>query len=531
MTGGLMQLVAYGAQDLYLTGNPQVTFFKAVYKRHTNFSMEYIPQYFQTLPTFSTTENTIVQCKIDRNGDLIHDMYLVFDVPPIYSTNNEFFTWIDNLGQNLINYCNVSINGLVIDQLYSQWLNIWSQLTVTRSQKLSYDRMIGNTPDMKNPEVYYGVFAENTQPTISGRRLYVPLPFWFCRNPGLSIPLIALQYTEVFITVEFNALNNLFNMWYDVNPNSLFEFGSNPNSAVTAGVPAVDVTLLKEINDKIVTVGPNARQSAYDLVDSLLSQGFSPINYFWKFVNGTQFPGSNWTQNSYLLVNYIYLDEDERKRFAQVSHEYLITQTFRQEFSGLQGEVIPELKINHPVKEIFMVPQRNDVNIVNQWNNYTNCLYFKEFYSVNWLENLNSFSLFETFKEKDINPCLPSFVLINEGNDFDINQGNIIITAKLILNGHDRQSINESQFYNSLIPYKYHTNSPSNGILCYNFGIKPEEFQPSGTCNFSRINRAQMSMKLRSLSDLDVTYNVNFYYYNNNVFRIMGGIGSLVFTN
>ena len=177
MTGGLMQLVAYGAQDLYLTGNPQVTFFKAVYKRHTNFSMEYIPQYFQTLPTFSTTENTIVQCKIDRNGDLIHDMYLVFDVPPIYSTNNEFFTWIDNLGQNLINYCNVSINGLVIDQLYSQWLNIWSQLTVTRSQKLSYDRMIGNTPDMKNPEVYYGVFAENTQPTISGRRLYVPLPF------------------------------------------------------------------------------------------------------------------------------------------------------------------------------------------------------------------------------------------------------------------------------------------------------------------------------------------------------------------
>ena len=200
------------------------------------------------------------------------------------------------------------------------------------------------------------------------------------------------------------------------------------------------------------------------------------------------------------MVNYIYLDEDERKKFAQVSNEYLITQVRRQTSSGLQEDVIESLNFFNPVKEIIMVSQRSDVNIFNQYNNYTNCIYHDDFYSINWLENLQYFSKLKDFSEQNINTCLPSSIDLRENNNFNIDNANIIINAKLMLNGHDRTFIQEYNFFNALQPFKYHTNSPKNGILCYSFSLKPEDYQPSGSCNFSRINKAQMAIRLRKLA-------------------------------
>ena len=524
MTGGLMQLVAYGSQDLYLTGNPQITFFKAVYRRHTNFSMEYIPQTFFTLPTFSTTQNNIVRAKINRNADLVYDMYLVIDVPSIYSTSDEKFQWVENLGENLIYSCSIDVNGVQLDKLYSQWLNVWSQLNISRSKKRDYNKIIGNTPDMTIPEKYYGNYTLNGRPTVYGRRLYIPLPFWFCRNPGLSIPLIALQYTEIYVTVEFTRFNDLFTMWYGLNPEELYEFGKT--NTVTSGIPAVDRTLFQEINDKLVNI------SATDLINQLEQDGYSPQNYFWKFINGTAFPGV-WTQNSYLFVNYIYLDTEERQRFAQVSHEYLITQVQRQQFTGLTGSEVLDMKIQHPVKEMIYVTQRNDINRVNQWNNYSNCLYFKSLFDTSFLKNVFYAKQEIDFIDNNIDTCLPTLLTaITEDPDaFNLNNLNILLNGKLILNGNDRYDLRDNTFYNGLEPYKYHTNSPDEGIYVYSFGVKPEEFQPSGTCNFSRINRAQFECKLRDPLSKEITYNITVYSVNNNIFRIMGGIGNIVFSN
>ena len=524
MTGGLMQLVAYGSQDLYLTGNPQITFFKTVYRRHTNFAMEYVPQTFFTLPTFSTTQNNIVRAKIERNADLIHDIYVVIDIPNIYSTGDEKFQWVENLGENLIASCSIDVNGVQLDKMYSQWLNVWSQLNIPRSKKRAYDKIIGNTPDMTTPQKYYGVYSSNNRPTIYGRRLYIPLPFWFCRNPGLSIPLIALQYTEIYVNIEFNRFNNLFTMWYGLNPEELYEFGTNPN--LTSGIPNVDRVVFQEINEKLVNI------SATDLVRQLEQDGFSPQNYFWKFVNGTAFPGV-WDQNSYLLINYIYLDTDERKRFAQVSHEYLMTQVQTQEFTGLYGNQVLDMKIQHPVKQIIYVTQRNDVNRVNQWNNYTNCLYFKSLFDVSFIKNVFYAKQDIDFIDNDIDTCLPTLNIDNEEDvdSFNINNLNILLNAKLVLNGHDRYDLRDSIFYNGLVPYKYNTNSPDEGIYPFSFAIKPDEFQPSGTCNFSRINRAQFECKLKTPLTKDVNYNMYIYSVNYNIFRIMGGIGNIVFSN
>ena len=237
MTGGLLQLIAYGSQDLYLTGNPTITFFKAVYRRHTNFSTEYINQSLFVLPSFTPTEDNKVSAKIDRYADLIHDMYVAVDLPNIYSTEEEKFQWIENLGEFLIKSIEITVNGQQIDKLYSEWLNVWAQLNISKSRRQSYNELIGNTPDMTNPAQYNGSINQRADPTIKARRLYIPIPFWICNNPGLSIPLIALQYTEIYVHIEFRRLNELFTMWYGLAPETFFQFATfqqDPNASTSA---------------------------------------------------------------------------------------------------------------------------------------------------------------------------------------------------------------------------------------------------------------------------------------------------------
>jgi len=526
MAGGLMQLVAYGAQDLYLTGNPQITFFKTIYRRHTNFAMEYIPQYYRVQPTFYTTQANKLTVKINRNADLIHDSYIVVDIPNIYSTSAENFQWIENLGQNIIANVELLCNGVLIDKHYGQWLNIWAQLTIDRSKRRSYDEITGNLWEMRFPVKYFGPYSPLTRPTIAARRLYIPFFFSFCVNPGLALPLIALQYADIYINVEFRPLNQWFTMWYGLNPETLYAYGKSGGSPA-AGIPNFDIDLFNAIQAaKLPEV------TAAELVNTLEAEGFGPLTYFWKFVNGTQAPGV-WSQNSYIFVNYIYLDEDERRRFAQSSHEYLITQVQLQEFTGIDGPVMLEMKIQQPVKELIFSTQRTDVYLVNQWNNYTNCLYFHSLYDISFVKNANYFKQEIEFFDNGINPCLPDVEqqFSETTNQYDIDQKNILFYGKLLLNSNDRFDFRDSIFFNAMEPFKYHTNSPDEGIYCYSFGLTPEDFQPSGTCNFSRINRAQLQLGLRQVVNTDIEYNVELYALNINVFRIMGGIGSIVFSN
>ena len=224
MPGGLMQLTAYGAQDLYLTGNPNITFFKMVYKRYTNFSMEYIEQSFSTLPTFTPTQNTIAKCKIDRNGDLMHDIYLIYDLPALFSYKEEPVGWSDNVGNDLIYTATITVGGVKLDMKYGRWLTIWNELTLSDSKLKSYHEIIGNTIYSKYSGFYYlPKNEENTTLVVPSKRLYIPLGFWFCTNPGLSIPLIALQYTEIYIIIEYNPLNHIFRIGKPlVSPEFLF---------------------------------------------------------------------------------------------------------------------------------------------------------------------------------------------------------------------------------------------------------------------------------------------------------------------
>lgn len=177
--GGLMQLVAYGAQDVYLTGNPQITFFKVVYRRHTNFAMESIEQTFTGQADFGRK----VQATINRNGDLIHRMYLQATLPAVECpcSVSKCFRWVNYIGHALIKTVELEIGGQRIDKQYGDWLNIWNELTREPGHQVGYDNMVGNT-----------IFLTGTGLTrTESTTLYVPLQFWFCRNPGLALPLIA----------------------------------------------------------------------------------------------------------------------------------------------------------------------------------------------------------------------------------------------------------------------------------------------------------------------------------------------------
>jgi len=468
-----MQLVAYGAQDIYLTGNPQITFFKVVYRRHTNFSVESIEQTFNGTADFGKK----VSCTISRNGDLIHKIYLETRLPDIdvsgtLSTDVNLARWVNFVGEKMINYVEVEIGGQRIDKHYGEWLHLWSQLTLPAGHEYGYNRLVGNVPQLiKNS------YAE---PTIQGMRLFIPLQFWFCRNPGLALPLIALQYHEVKINIEFAELKDLLILYKSVGEGGFEQVSPYPNVSLS---------------------------------------------------------------NTSLWVDYVFLDTDERRRFAQTSHEYLIEQL---QFPGEETITSQSNKIkmnfNHPVKEIVWVAQKQLSKDYKQWFNYTDRIDSTPIFANNKLGSLLLSGICETITTSTGTP------LVISSPDIGINTCDI---AKMQLNGQDRFAERVGDYFNYVVPLDKHSRTPDVGINVYSFGLKPEEHQPSGTCNFSRIDNANLFLTvtpntIRSgtvsivdsiLSEDDPTNGttanakVRIYATNYNVLRILSGMGGLAYSN
>ena len=395
MGGGLLQLVAYGAQDVYLTGNPQITFFKVVYRRHTNFAVEAIQQTFNGNPGYGNT----VTCQISRNGDLINRVYLQATLGDRAAGAVSADKYVNYVGLRLLKNVVLEIGGQQIDKHYSDWMYIWNELSLPEGKRHGYNKMVGESVD-------------------GGETLYIPLEFWFCRNVGLALPLIALQYHEVKIKIDFETRKNC-------------------------------------------TIGTETR--------------FEEL----KDVS--------------LWVDYIFLDTDERRRFAQLSHEYLIEQL---QFTGTENLVTGsnriKLNFNHPCKELVWVAKNSLTADQDYWYNYTT-----------------------------------GAAMV--GNDVSANP---FTDAILQLNGNDRFAVRNGSYFNLVQPYQHHTNIPKNpGINVYSFALKPEDHQPSGTLNMSRIDTSTLMVNTETLPGA-ATYNgINIYAVNYNVLRILSGMGGLAYSN
>ena len=495
MGGGLMQLVAYGAQDIYLTGNPQITFFKVVYRRHTNFSVESIEQTFNGTADFGKK----VSCTISRNGDLVHRIFLQTTLPAqsytvagdqvTYNTNagmaQGILRWVNWVGEKLINYAEIEIGGQRIDKHYGEWLHIWGQLTNSASHEEGYQRMVGNIPALTT-NVATNVTGSGG--SIKAQNLYIPLQFWFCRNPGLALPLIALQYHEVKINIEFEELKNLF-------------IAQEP-LGIAAGTAVTNATVAGSLN------------------------------------------------NTSLWVDYIFLDTDERRRFAQLSHEYLIEQLQypgEETISTKTNKI--RLNFNHPVKELVWVTQKKSAIDYKQHFNYSDVL-----------DSSPALSHYAT-GNRLMQGIIENVAVVGgsalELSNQDLGE-NTCASAKIQLNGQDRFSVRSGDYFNFVQPYNHHTHTPHTGINVYSFALKPEEHQPSGTCNFSRIDNANLFLTVTTNTILtgssghpsivlgkltedmviaggnttpSANARVRVYAVNYNVLRIMSGMGGLAYSN
>jgi len=541
MGGGLMQLVAYGAQDVYLTGNPQITFWKVTYRRHTNFAMESIEQTFNGQADFGRR----VQCTVSRNGDLAYRTYLQITLPEINQSDaasdseGNYARWLDCPGEQMISMVEVEIGGQRIDRQYGDWMHIWNQLTLTSEQEAGYHKMVGQTTqltyltDPAFADVATACGAASVPEAVCAPRkalpettLYVPLQFWFCRNPGLALPLIALQYHEVKINIELRPLDEC-----------LF--------------------------------------AVKDLSQSESSQ--KTTNSYAKSLVAAS-----------LYVDYVFLDTDERRRMAQNPHEYLIEQL---QFTGDEsiGSSSNKIKLNfnHPCKELVWVVQP-DMHVAYcdsfiggktmhkalgaQPFNYTDAIdalpnSVLAFGSLDQTADTITDGLFTDAAPFDVSgaavtataaPAAGSagqrgsisaqngaasgasngvsdagvFVLAETALNMHCWGENPVVTAKLQLNGQDRFSEREGTYFDLVQPFQHHTRNPDTGINCYSFALRPEEHQPSGTCNFSRIDNATLQLVVSAAAIGGTqTAKVRVYATNYNVLRVMSGMGGLAYSN
>ena len=545
MGGGLMQLVAYGAQDVYLTGNPQITFWKVTYRRHTNFAMESIEQTFNGQADFGRR----VQCTVSRNGDLCYRTYLQVTLPQVGGAKC-YARWLDNPGHQLISMVEVEIGGQRIDRQYGDWMHIWNQLTLTSEQEDGYHKMIGNTTqltfltDPNFADVATACSAAGVPQAVCAPRralpettLYVPLEFWFCRNPGLALPLIALQYHEVKINIELRPMDEC--LWA-------------VNGLGTTG-----------------TTNKGKHTDSYQ--KSLVAAS--------------------------LYVDYVFLDTDERRRMAQNPHEYLIEQlqfTGDESIGSSSNKV--KLNFNHPCKElIFVVQPDANVSYCDSFEdgqalnmalgaqpfNYTDALdalpnSIRAFSSAAQLEGssagpngggrsgsavqnavIDTNGLFTDSLAGDgttandlsasqltdlsmafsdgVNNGVSdagAFVLCETSRKLHCWGENPVVTAKLQLNGQDRFSEREGTYFDLVQPFQHHTRHPDTGINVYSFALRPEEHQPSGTCNFSRIDNATLQLVVSAAAiGSSATAKVRVYATNYNVLRVMSGMGGLAYSN
>ena len=451
-----MQLVAYGAQDVYLTGTPKVTFFQAVYKRHTNFAMELIQQTTNGSPAASGR----VSVTIARNGDLVGNMHVALQPTVNFLTSNNVGYDTNWIAERAIAAVELTIGGQRIDKHYQTWWRLYAELFLTESDKIAWGKMT--------------TAVNSTVTTSVNNRVFLPLLFFFNRNPGLYLPLIALQYHEVRLDFDLTT-------YYD--------------------------------------------------------------KYF-----GTTNAFEVW-------ANYIYLDTEERRRFAQKGHEYLIEQvqhTGGDSLSGAQNTV--RLSFNHPVKELIWCyqngSQTNSTNLNGMWNFSTGCANVQV--TANTALVLSQGAVLphalgapmitsniaqSGASNLNFSATIGAYGWIEEGIQVasaatGLGQSAIEVGPmrdfKLILNGQDRFKEQFGKYFNQYQPYVYHSGTPYPGIYVYSFALQPEEHQPTGTCNFSRIDNAQVSVQMKSNNQATLQ---KLFAVNYNILRIQSGMGGLAFSN
>lgn len=552
MGGGLMQLVAYGAQDVYITGNPQITFFKVVYRRHTNFSVEVVEH-----PLTNAGFGRRASVTVLRNGDLATKMYLKTKV----SGTGDNWAFVNKLGHALIKNVELEIGGSKIDKQYGVWMDIWYELSHEVGQEAGYNQMIGNTAAMTTRN------GENKEST-----LYVPLQFWFCRNTGLALPLIALQYHEVRVHFEFNNASELTR-----------HVGNAPTLTMETAELLVDYVFLdSEERRRFAQVGHEY------LIEQLQFTGEESANanaekYKLSFNHPTKELVWAVRQGKFMGQKFLGETLDEVAKtlvascYATANADSVPTDTWADlgtdanhiciddDWSGVTdetGTLVGNKTLQCQALGVNAGENTNDEQ-VHVLNGTTNLLSLID-YSTTLVDKdgnitvtsvahrltmeLVSESLDTLTDERTtvakvqakVNGTVTSVgseegegVVVNQWDNYGMNldgSGNPVEAALIQLNGHDRFDEQEGDYFNYVQPWQHHTNTPPAGVNVYSFSLAPEQHQPQGSANLSRIDNTQLNVRLASRGRA-ADNRMYIFAFSYNVLRIMSGMGGLAYSN
>ena len=508
MTVGALLQLEYGTTDrmAFLTQNPQITHFKSVYKKYTNFAIQFIT----LAPTSSSAtltwdQDTQYTFKIPRDGDAIRDMYLTIELPDIYSDINYQFQWIKRIGEYIVKDVSIQIDTAQnVDKHYSEWFHAYSELNYNEGKKKGYYKMIGNVPEIYDPPNAPGNNGQYPSsgygPSIINRKIYLPLIFWFNKYASVSLPLIAIQKSEIYINFTFRKLQELY---------TVIDY---------AGVSGGTGYRVKPTKTN---------------------------HYIGNFIKPIATSQNSLNINPLIEINNIFLDNEERKRFALSSHDYLITQlqAIKNTYSYGKNIIFDLTNINKPVTELIFMARRSDMEDVNDWSNYTN-----------WnLEDIPPYS--NGYINKYGSP-----LTINSNNIQYYKTRNLLKSANLKIHtqpitdsGHTKDNDSNTiklldgkdfVFYNLMQNFNSNTNMPDEGIYTYSFSLDNSSLQPIGAINMSSINKKEIIINLTDIYNTNIggggynypsgkpyIYTVYVFAVNYDIFKILGGMAGTMTSN
>ena len=497
MTGGLLNIVSYGNQNVILNGNPKKTFFKATYAKYTNFGMQKFRIDFTGQRSLRLTTDSTFTFYVPRYADLLMDTYIVVTLPtiwsPIWPPNPTCgvkdwapfeFRWIENLGTQMIKEIRISVGGQTLQVLTGKYLLALVQRDFSGVKRALYDDMTGNTAELNDPgnsnsrinmypNAYYTSLPQGSEPSIRSRRLYIPINAWFTLSSKMAFPLIALQYNQLQIDVTMRPINDLYTI-RDVED-------------VANGWPIVRPNYTKEY------------MQLYRFLQSPPSVSLSASDYN----NNAQ---SEWNADIHLISTYAFLSNDEAKTFAANEQKYLIKSAYEWNFENVTGShrVWLENTLGMVSSWMFFF-QRSDINLRNQWSNYSNWPY--NYLPVNIIPApVSPATQYNgiyggTMVSCSAVPIGPGYSTMTSNNTglfvtqpFSANnQRGILLNMAILLDGKYRENVLDVGVYNFVEKYVRTPSNAPTGLYCYNFCLDtdPFNFQPTGALNTSKFSNVQ----------------------------------------
>jgi len=496
MTGGLLNIVSYGNQNVILNSNPKKSFFKTTYAKYTNFGMQKFRIDFTGQRNLRMSEESRFTFTVPRYAELLMDTYLVVTLPTIWSPiyppiapddvwHPYEFRWIENLGTQMIKEITFSVGGQTLQRVTGKYLLAQVQRDLNGTKRLLYDSMTGGTAELNDPanfsgrngtypNVYYNTSQQGPEPSIRGRKLYIPLNAWFCNNSRAAFPLVALQYNELQIDVTMRPVRELF---------------------VTRDVTHPAATPAEVARAPFIQ--PNFNEQEYQFYRFLQPPPATDITTSDVYDDKR----TDWNADVHLLSTYCFLSSEESRVFAPQEQKYLLKEAYEWEYKNITGSHRVELQNTMGMVATWMLLfQRSDINLRNQWSNYTNWPY-------NGVIPDDVVPAARTGTYANPYP-LPKSITIGPGvepdgtstglyvtQDYNVeNQREILQQLGILLNGSYRENMLESGVYNYVEKYIRTAGSAPFGLYIYNFGLDASNtaYQPSGAINMSKFSTIEL---------------------------------------